>query len=345
TAAVDAPQTAADGEVVPSAPAEEATEVARVGDEYWGKITPSQQAKAMKFGSLGMSLADAYRAIGLKGPIDEPTEPTGRDLIDENGRLWGNVPKEVADNVWKAVDMGMKPSDAIRAIAKLEDPDTVRGKAVAEAEAAKTEADKTLAMCIEKAITIPGIKWTECRPFEAQVEAAVRKDRSEILAKGDQQLAACIEEQLAPETKGQRSLACEPLAKEVDFAINEDNRWDHMTPTQRFNAAKSHGQMTDEEREMAEAADARRKAAAKAEADEAARAQVDAIFANQSAPPAENKPAFSAQSVENQTAAAPAVAAEKPAIDEGKTAAIDAKPEVAKPVEQPPAKKKMKLDL
>ncbi|NEI66574.1 hypothetical protein GR243_32590, partial [Rhizobium leguminosarum] len=41
TAAVDAPQTAADGEVVPSAPAEEATEVARVGDEYWGKITPS----------------------------------------------------------------------------------------------------------------------------------------------------------------------------------------------------------------------------------------------------------------------------------------------------------------
>ncbi|NEJ84232.1 hypothetical protein GR268_48260, partial [Rhizobium leguminosarum] len=107
TAAVNAtPAPAADVAAVPNAPAEEATEEARVGDEYWGKITPSQQAKAMKFGSLGMSLADAYRAIGLKCPIDEPTEPTGRDLIDENGKLWGNVPKETADNVWKAVDMG-----------------------------------------------------------------------------------------------------------------------------------------------------------------------------------------------------------------------------------------------
>ncbi|TBG52600.1 hypothetical protein [Rhizobium leguminosarum] len=346
TAALDAPQTAADGEMVPSAPAEEATEVARVGDEYWGKITPSQQAKAMKFGSLGMSLADAYRAIGLKGPIDEPTEPTGRDLIDENGRLWGNVPKEVADNVWKAVDMGMKPSDAIRAIAKLEDPDTVKAKAVAEAEAQKAQDQKTLASCIAKT-KYSTAKWTECAPFEKEVEEAVRKDKADGLAKHDAELASCIEKRLNPATRDQRFVECDPMEAEIAFAIQSDERYSKMNLTQQYNSANS-APSAEEQAVNAAAAARREKNEAEqkqAEIEQQNKEQLDAIFANQSTPSAENKPAFTAPSAENQIAAAPAVEAEKPAIDEGKTAAIEAKPEAAKPVEQPPAKKKMKLDL
>ncbi|TBF89106.1 hypothetical protein [Rhizobium leguminosarum] len=309
TAAVDAPQTAADGEVVPSVPAEEATEVARVGDEYWGKITPSQQAKAMKFGSLGMSLRDAYLAIGLKGPIDEQTEPTGRDLIDENGRLWGNVPKEVADNVWKAVDMGMKPSDAIRAIAKLEDPDTVKARAVAEAEAAKAQDTKTLAFCVDKRLSMPTQRWTECYPLEDQIAAAVAKVEAEQKAKDDAEIAQCVADRIAG-----KSERCAGHEDEVQVALSKLN--------------------ADQKAQLAASQAA---AEQKAKAEEAG----NAIFGDRSAPVAENKPAFSAKSAENQATAAPAVEAEKPAIDGGKTAAIEA----IKPAEQPPAKKKMKLDL
>ncbi|ANL11987.1 MULTISPECIES: hypothetical protein [unclassified Rhizobium] len=322
TAAVTATPTA-DVAAAPTAPAEEATEEARYGDEYWGKITKSQMEKALKFGSLGMSTPDAYRAIGLKGPIDEQAaEPTGFDLIDENGKLWGNVPKEKADNVWKAVDMGMKPSDAIRAIAKLEDPDVVKAKAAAEAEADKVAADKTLAKCIKNELDyrhymfLPmggPVKYTECRPYEAQIAEAVAKDEAEETAADQAKVAACVEDYVKTGT--------------YDCPFHE----------KEFRAAVAYLDADPSRRKALEQSMAAKETAKR---DAEAQAQINAIFANQPAPSAENKPAFSAPSAENQTAAAPS-------IDEGKTAAIDeAKPEAAKPVEQqPPAKKKMKLDL
>ncbi|ANL87073.1 hypothetical protein [Rhizobium phaseoli] len=334
TAAVTATP-AADVAVAPTAPAEEATEEARYGDEYWGKITKSQMEKALKFGSLGMSTPDAYRAIGLKGPIDEQAaEPTGFDLIDENGKLWGNVPKEKADNVWKAVDMGMKPSDAIRAIAKLEDPDVVKAKAAAEAEADKVAADKTRASCLDKAVTMPGTKWTECSQYQAEMDAAARKDKADYMARGEPVLAGCIEKRLDPATKDQRFKECEPLEKDIAFVIDLQKH-----PGTVFEGPsaeeKAYRARIEERQEQAAKEQAKRDEAV------AVQKQLNEILGPQSAAPsAENKPAFSAPSAKNQTAAAPS-------IDDGKTAAIDeAKPEAAKPVEQqPPAKKKMKLDL
>lgn len=324
TAAVTAtPAPSADVAAVPSAPAEEATEELRFGDEYWGKVTKSQRDKADKFVSLGMSYPDAYRAIGLKGPIDEQAEPTGYDLIDENGRLWGNVPKEKADNVWKAVDMGMKPSDAIRAIAKLEDPDVVKAKAAAEAEADKAQEATTLAKCIKNELDwhhfkfgqmLGGpVKYTECRPFEAQIAEAVAKDAAETNAGEQAAVSACVEN----------------YVKTGDYSCSFHEK--------EFRAAVAYLDADPSRRKALEQSMAAKETAKQ---DAEAQAKLNEIFSAQPTQSAENKSAFSAQSAENQTAAAPS-------IDEGKTAAIDeAKPEAAKPVEQqPPVKKKMKLDL
>ncbi len=300
--------------------------------KYWGMVTPSQRAKASEFSSLGMNLADSYRAIGLTGPIDESPEPTGRDLIDENGKLWGNVPEEMADRVWKAVDMGMKPSDAIRVIAKLEDPEIVKARAVAEAEAAKAKDEKTLAECIHKRVNIPGTRWTECAPFEAQLVVAERKAKAERMAYGDPALANCIEKRLDPLTKDELFPECDPMGGEVNFAMNKEDRWDSMSLTEKHNDMQK--EPSDVEKMMMKAATKRKEEAA----------AKDAILGTP--PAAENKPAFPTENAENQTAAAPIVEAEKPAIDEGKTAAIEATPEAEKPAEKPPVKAKpKKLDL
>ncbi|ANL74267.1 hypothetical protein AMC83_PA00040 (plasmid) [Rhizobium phaseoli] len=319
TAAVTArPSPAADVAAVPSAaPIEEATEEARDAEgHYWGKITPSQMEKARKLGNLGIPMSEAYRAVGLKGPIADPAAPTGRDLVDENGRLWGNVPEGVAEKVQKAIDLGMKPSDAIRVIAGLQDPD-------AAAAEAKAVADKTLAKCIKNELDwhhfkfgqmLGGpVKYTECRPFEAQIAEAVAKDAAETNAAEQAAVSACVEDYVNTGT--------------YDCPFHE----------KEFRAAVAYLDADPSRRKALEQSMAAKETAKR---DAEAQDQLNEVFANQPAPAAENKPAFSAPSAENQTAAAPS-------IDEGKTAAIDeAKPEAAKPVEQqPPAKKKMKLDL
>ncbi|NEJ83151.1 hypothetical protein GR268_42490, partial [Rhizobium leguminosarum] len=198
---------------------------------------------------------------------------------------------------------------------------------------------KTLASCIAKT-KYSTAKWTECAPFEKEVEEAVRKDKAERLAKDDATLASCIDRRLNPATRDQRFLECDPMEAEIAFAIKDDEQYRKMSPTQRFNADNS-GPSAEEQAVNAAAAARQEKIEAEqkqAEIDQQNKEQLDAILGTASS--AENKPAFSAPSAENQPAAAPS-------IDEGKTAAIDeAKPEAAKPAEQqPPVKKKMKLDL
>jgi hypothetical protein len=249
-----------------TAAVEEASiEITDENGKSWGLVTQTQMAKINEFIPLGMGLSDSYRAIGLKGPV-ERVEATGIDMIDENGVLWGTVADEVADRVSKAVDLGMKPSMAIPAITKLEHPDDVKAKAVADAAVVAAENEKTLASCIKRSVDgalsiIPkaAIKWTECRPYENEIAAAVAK------AKADQKDAADFEKMLA-ENGGQAKPAV--TESEETFVFDE--------------------------------------------------------------------PA-------TETAAAPVVEEQTPAIDEGETAAIEADP---KPVEQAPVKAKAKkLDL
>ncbi|NHT78927.1 hypothetical protein G8E10_24825 [Rhizobiaceae bacterium CRRU44] len=155
----------------------------------WGKVSAEQHAKAMKFASLGMTLADAYRAIGLKGPITATTtaEAEGIDLIDEQGRLWGNVPDAVADKVWKAVDLGMKPSEAFAVLSGLKNPDD-KAKETAKAETAKIEEEaKTLALCLEPLRM--AVAYTECRPYKGQQEAKRTQEKAERQAKLDKDRA------------------------------------------------------------------------------------------------------------------------------------------------------------
>ncbi|WP_173995726.1 hypothetical protein [Agrobacterium tumefaciens] len=147
----------------------------------WGMITPSQQAKAMQFAALGMNLAAAYRAIGLTGPVATTADADGIDLIDENGKLWGNVPDATADKVWKAVDLGMKPSQAFAALSGLPHPDDKAKADVAAATAKADEDAKMLAYCLEPLrMTVP---MTECRPYKAQQEAK----RAEAKAAAEEQ--------------------------------------------------------------------------------------------------------------------------------------------------------------
>ncbi|MGR9431366.1 hypothetical protein [Rhizobium leguminosarum] len=146
-------------------------------------------------------------------------------------------------------------------------------------------------------------------------------------------------------TRDQRFLECDPMEAEIAFAIKDDEQYWKMSPTQRFNADNS-GPSAEEQAVNAAAAARHENIEAEqkqAEIDQQNREQLDAILGTGTL--AENKPAFSARSAENQTAAASAVEAEKPSIGEDKTAAIEPQPEATKPAEQPPAKKKMKLDL
>ncbi|MGH0214399.1 hypothetical protein NKY66_10845 [Sinorhizobium meliloti] len=331
TAAVEVAQTESQVQ-----PAEEATvEILDAGGQSWGFVTTGQAAKARQLMELGVNQIEAYRAIGLKGPV-EPEEPETFDLIDENGKLWGSAPKEVADNVWKAVDLGMKPSEAIRAIAKLPDP----AIAEAEAEAAKADEEKTLAECIEKSgrgawSAIPAShNWTECRPFKEKLEVVARRARANAMARGEDELANCIERRLDPLTKDQRFAECQPLEEEIAAAFAQDERQKDMGLTALYNDESRPRTAKEQElldRQKARIA-AKEEVERQAEISKANREQMDAIF--------------SAPSAENETAAARIVEDEKPAIDEGKTAAIEPMPEAEKPAEQAPVKiKPKKLDL
>ncbi|RVH69201.1 hypothetical protein CN198_14155 [Sinorhizobium meliloti] len=336
TAAVEVPQTRSQAQ-----PAEEATvEILDAGGQSWGFVTTSQAAKARKLMELGVNQVEAYRAIGLKGPV-EPEEPETFDLIDENGKLWGSAPKEVADNVWKAVDLGMKPSEAIRAIAKLPDP------AIAEAEA--EAADKTRAECIERAkngdLLHAGIRHLKCGPYQAEIaeiEAQMEvEEKAEEMANGDKQLAGCIEKRIDPRTKDQRSKECEPFEAEVAHAVAKDEKRKRMSPTQAFNAFNDTARAAKEQQWLDVAKEKREAAVRMAKEKE----ELDAILGG--APLAEKEPASSAENAENQTAAAPIIEEETSAIDEGsKTAAIEAEPKAEVPVGKAPEKvKPKKLDL
>ncbi|WP_425624928.1 hypothetical protein [Agrobacterium radiobacter] len=242
--ATDATTTAAVETASASQPEEASIEITDENGKSWGMVTPTQQAKANEFGALGMGLSDSYRAIGLKGPVEQRVEAEGIDLIDENGVLWGSVPDEVADRVWKAVDLGMRPSEAIPAIAKLQHPDAVKAKAVADAAAATAEEEKTLASCIKRSvdnamspIQIADIKYVECRPYEAQITAAVakaladRKDAEDfanmLAGKGDQQpvetpaVTEAEKDALFDKPASEKQTAAAPAVEEQKPAIDE----------------------------------------------------------------------------------------------------------------------------
>lgn len=105
-------------------------------DEMAAWIAAAPEREAME------AQAEAEIAADL-APVAEPTTTTTanadddgqRDLLDENGKLWGSVPEEMANRVWQAVDLGMKPSQAIPAITGLADPSIAEAKAKADAEA------------------------------------------------------------------------------------------------------------------------------------------------------------------------------------------------------------------
>jgi hypothetical protein len=218
-----------------TAAVEEATiEITDEHGKSWGMVTPTQQAKINEFIPLGMGLSDSYRAIGLKGPVEQ-VEAAGIDLIDENGVLWGNVPDEVADRVWKAVDLGMKPSDAIPVIAKLEHPDVAKAKADADNQIAKAEDEKTLANCIDKRMNrfTTNMRYTECHKYEDQIVAAVakaeadKKDTEEfkrMLAESDGETTPAVTETEKPsvfDTPATETLAVAPVVEEPTPAIDE----------------------------------------------------------------------------------------------------------------------------
>lgn len=300
-------------------------------NQSWGKVSPTQAAKASEFSRLGMTAADSYRAIGLRGPMAVyPMWDGKRELRDENGRVWGRVDIEVTERVAKAVEMGMPASKAIAALTSLADPDVVAAKANAEADAA----DATKAECLERAkngdLLHAGIRNFKCGVYqaeiaeiEAQVEAGEAADQ---MADGDEQLASCIDKRTNPRTKDQRFKECEPFEAEVAHAINEVERWNGMTLTQAFNAANDTARAA-KEKQWRETAKEKREAAVRTAKEQE---ELNTILGT---PP----------SAENETAAAPALEEQKPAIDEGKTAAIEADP---KPAEQQPVKiKPKKLDL
>ncbi|WP_429819051.1 hypothetical protein [Ensifer sp. B1-9] len=330
--ATDATTTAA-VETTQASQLEEATvELFDNTNQSWGKVTPTQAAKADEFARLGMSRADSYRAIGRRGPMAAYPEWDGkRELRDENGRVWGRVDVDVMERVAKAVEMGMPASKAIPAIANLVDPDVIAAKAKAEAEAS----DATKAECLERAkngdLLHAGIRHLKCGEFQAEIaeiEAQVKaEETADQMADGDEQLAACIDKRINPRTKDERFKECEPFEAEVAHAIEEEERWKGMTPTQAFNASKDMAR-ADKEKQWRETAKDKREAAVLAAKE---REELDAVLGT-------------APSTENQTTAAPIDKGDKPAIDEAnKTGAIEADP---KPAEQQPAKiKPKKLDL
>lgn len=100
-------------------------------DEMAAWIAAAPEREAME------AQAEAEIAAHVEQVAEQTTtaEAEGIDLIDENGRLWGNVPDATADKVWKAVDLGMKPSAAFAALSGLPDPSLAEDKAKADAEA------------------------------------------------------------------------------------------------------------------------------------------------------------------------------------------------------------------
>lgn len=313
--------TAAAVEVAQASQPEEAmVELFDNTNQSWGKVTPTQAAKAEEFARLGMSRADSYRAIGLRGPMAAYPEWDGKhELRDENGRVWGRVDVEVMERVAKAVEMGMPASKAIPALTSLVDPDVVAAKAKADAETAMAEDEKTRAKCIQNALdqtrysfaNIGGrTKYVECRPYEDEIVAAIAKAEADRKAKDEVAVAQCVENY----SKG----------KGYDCPFHQEE----------FRAAVANLNADPAKRNAFDQAVADKDAAAR---NAEAQAQLNGIFEDQ---PTEDV----AENETNQTAAVPIAEDQKPAIDEAnKTAAIEADP---KPVEQQPAKiKPKKLDL
>lgn len=311
---VVATETTAD---VTSGQSEEATiEITDEHGNYWGKITPSQSRRQNEFGGLGMGLSDSFRAIGLKGPVEREVAK-GKDLIDENGVVWGTVPDEVAGRVSKAIAMGMKPSDAIRVITKLQHPDVVNAKALAEVQSADAVKTECLTLARNGELLHAGIRNFKCGEYReeiAQVEALREiKLKADYLSNGDKSLAACIEKRITPSTKDQNFKECEPFEVEVTYALKKSKEWWDMSPTQRFN--KSKGLAEGIQDDLSEAKERRQVAVQLNEE----REQLDAAL---------------------QTTQPPAEASQN-TIDEGKTASIDEAPAPAEPVKIKPKK----LDL
>ncbi len=152
-------------------------------------------------------------------------------------------------------------------------------------------------------------RWTECQPYEAEVAAALATAK----AKHDADAAQCVAERTNGITKDDPSSMCSSLDSDVTAAI------------------------------------------AKAKADKEAvfantvRKGLEDGFAEDAAKDAEKTAMFTANSAENAAPAPTIVEAEKPAVDDGQTAAIEAKPkldvDLDPPAEKPAEKAKPKLDV
>lgn len=213
----------ADPTMTTAATTEEATvELRDNSGEYWGKVSPTRAAKADEFTALGMSRADAYRAIGLRGPRADYPEWDGKhELRDENGRYWGRVHVDVAERVAKAVEMGMPASKAIAAIANLADPDEVAAKAKAETDAEEA----TKAECLDRAksgdLTHAGIRHLKCGAYQAEIAEIEAQVAADEKAEREAAIAKCIPEYTDPKTKDNPSGDCGWYREEALAAIQK----------------------------------------------------------------------------------------------------------------------------